>query len=101
MTSKEIREIDACSGSGALYNGNEPVTDVEYDIRVIQEFIENTPGLKNVGGTISCDSTTLLCLVMSRDTYTLHFEGTKRLDLFIKNSDGTIAATGPIYEEES
>ena len=99
MTSTEFREVGAFSGSGVLYEDDELVTDVEYNLRVIQEFIDNSPGLKRVEGNISCDPTTLFRLVMSRDTYTLHFEGTKRLALFIKNNDATIAASGEIYKE--
>jgi len=100
MTSTEFREIEAFSGPGTLYKDDELVSDVEFNIRVIQEFIENSPGVKRIEGNISCDPTILFRLVMSRDTYhTLHFEGTKRLNLFISNGDGTISATGGIYED--
>jgi len=99
MTSKESREIDAFSGSGTLYKDDERVSDVEYNLRVFQEFIDGSPGLKYVVGNISCDSTILFRLVASGDLHTLHFEGKKRLKLFISNSDGTVSPSGPIYEE--
>ncbi len=111
MTSRRHYEkIDAFDGAGSLRKENEPPLDVGYDIEVFQEFFETTglsgnastaPGLKRIEGRISSDPATLTRLVMSGDIYVLHFEGNKRLKLFVKNNNGTISANGPIYEEES
>lgn len=109
MTSRRyLQKIDEYDGTGALHKDNEPVLDVGYDIAVLQEFIETTtlsgdrsttPGLNRIEGRISSDPATLTKLAMSGDIYVLHFEGNKRLKLYVKHNNGTIAASGPIYEE--
>lgn len=97
------QELDHFSGQGALYLGDRKLFDVDYDIRVFQEFAESesiTGGetIQAIEGTISTENPLdLASLVDSDKIFTLHMENGSKIDFSLVDNRGTIDPETGLY----
>jgi len=105
--SRKTRSIlENVKGMGAVYHGEEFIRELGYDITVWQEWLHSSgaapiEGLQEITGLVfDINSPIGVADLVDGRVLTLHLEDGRRLDFFIRNSDGEIANSGPdgLYE---
>lgn len=103
---KEKKVKQDLSGTGKVLEESQVLTTVQYQLREIQEYIitstkkgtDKTPGLKEWVGVIDAPSHELHDL-FGKENLTLELEDGKKINFFLKNTDGELAISGGLRDE--
>jgi hypothetical protein len=90
------RVIERLSGSGLLGEEGKEATKVNYSIQIRQDFNDGFPGLKSIEGRLSGIGAGTL-FGMLRNTIILTLQDGRKLQVIVKDSNGSFLGNGPIY----
>ncbi|HLV01147.1 MAG TPA: hypothetical protein VKZ59_07770 [Acidobacteriota bacterium] len=97
------QELDRFSGQGDLYLGREKLFEVDYDIRILQEFAESdritgSESLESIEGKISTTNPIDLASLVDADKiFTLRLQDGRRIDFSLVDNQGTIEPHSGLY----